>query len=242
MHEIECFCVCSPVDGVVEEDEFAFVHPLVLLQQRRRKARVSIFLFWKRPLCAGSNPFSSRTREWTSGVWGRIGPRTFRVRVSWTPSAPLEGWCQRQAPLGSSEFLRRVFFRANGVLACKIEVCAEKRRRKKCVLSHLLLFTFEGDFDAFDGDFDVDFPLLHRLGFEFVLSTAEQNSSDLRIKWRMVKIHISVARPCARGLFRENCFPGFTPTNFEEITLKFFGAEQRTDQVAKKLSPSKNKK
>jgi hypothetical protein len=34
--------VCSPVDGVMEEDEFAFVHPLVFLQQRRRKARVSI--------------------------------------------------------------------------------------------------------------------------------------------------------------------------------------------------------
>lgn len=47
---------------------------------------------------------------------------------------------------------------------------------------HLLLFTFEGDFDAFDGDLDVDFPLLHRLGFEIVLSTAEQKSSDYGLK------------------------------------------------------------
>lgn len=43
MHKIECFCACSPVDGVVEEDEFAFVHPLVFLKQRSRMASVSIY-------------------------------------------------------------------------------------------------------------------------------------------------------------------------------------------------------
>jgi hypothetical protein len=53
--------------------------------------------------------------------------------------------------------------------------------------SHLLLFTLQSDFDAFDGDLDVDFPLLHRLGFEFVLSTAEKKSSDYGLR---AKIHI----------------------------------------------------
>lgn len=92
-------------------------------------------------------------------------------------------WC-----LGSDFIQRRAFFksmwryRISGASAREIEVSFrvdEKRRhaKNKKIVSHLFLFTFQTDFDAFDGDLDVDFPLLHRLGFEFVLSTAEQKSS-----------------------------------------------------------------